>query len=145
MQTPGFLRTIPLFGNLTDPELGLVGKALDEITLPDGARPIEEGKPHGRLYVIKEGHVELKGRGDDGQERTLAVLRPGEGFGECALTPNAPSLITVEVVMGPVQLLSLEGEAVKRLVRLKPEIGIGLLAAAFTRIQHLQRMAVLQG
>ena len=145
MQTPEFLRTIPMLCNLTSAELAIVGKMLVESSLPEGARPVEEGKSNDRIHVVKEGRVELRGRGEDGQERSLAILGPGECFGESGLTPDHPSLITAEVIMGSVKLLSIEGKELKRLVRIQPEIGIGLLTAAFTRIQNLQRMAVLQG
>ena len=145
MHTPTFLRTIPLFSNLIDSELAMVDKLLVEVAVDDGTKLIEEGKPNDRLFVILEGRVELRGQGEDGRGRTVAVLGVGEEFGESGMTPKIPSAVSAEVIMGPARLLTVKGDAIKHLVRNKPEIGIGLLTAAFARIQTLQRMSVLQG
>ena len=144
MQTPDFLRTTALFSTLNGNELNLVARAMDDLFLPEGARPVEEGQPNNRLYVIFDGHVELKGMGTDGKERTLAILTSKDCFGESTLSPAAPSLVTAEVTLGDARLLAIPGDSIRRLIRLTPEIGVGLLVGAFARVQQLQRLAVLQ-
>ncbi len=144
MTIQDIFRKTPLFADLNDAELALIGRAAEELTLAEGDRPIEEGCPHSRLYVITEGHVELRGRSQTGQEATLAVLGPQDTFGENALSAAA-SPVTAEVVLGPARVMVLRGDALQRLIRVSPDIGIGLLRAAFARIQRLQRMAILHG
>lgn len=53
---------------------------------------------------------------------------------------GSPSTVTAQSLLGDVKVLKLIGDDVSRLIRLYPEIGIGLLRASFARIRLLEEM-----
>src|SRR5262245_17643516 len=88
-----FLRKVPLFADLSDPDLDRLCRMIEEVALPSGQTLFKEGEPGERAYVIKEGQLEiLKAAG--GREVLLAVREPGDVSGEGALLEEAPRMAT---------------------------------------------------
>ena len=58
-----------------------------------GAVVVREGEPGNRAYYIEAGRIRISRHGPSG-ETTLAVLGPGEVFGEMALVDNRPRSAT---------------------------------------------------
>jgi CRP-like cAMP-binding protein len=69
--------------------MDLFRNATDLIDFPAGAVVFSEGDPGDRMYVVREGEIELR-LGD----RTLAVLGEGAMLGEMALLDDAPRSAT---------------------------------------------------
>lgn len=98
------LRSVDLFASLPAPELeGLAGR-LTEVKAAPGTAIVTEGKTGHHLYVIEDGEVEVV---RDGQP--VAMLGPGDYFGEIALLRHVPRTATV-VAKSHSTLLSLERE-----------------------------------
>ena len=57
-----------------------------------------EGDPGDRLYVIIEGKIKLGRTSSDGRENLLAILGPGEMFGELSLFDPGPRTATATAV-----------------------------------------------
>ena len=69
----------------------------DELRLPAGAVLFQQGDAGDEMYVIERGRVRLSlGTGDPGEE--LAVLGPGDFFGELSLLGRAPRTATAVAV-----------------------------------------------
>lgn len=84
------LSQVELFRGLKPVALELVARVATEESHPAGARLFEHGALGDRLYLIVEGKVRI-GRSVAGMgEEALAVLGPGEVFGEMALLDEAP-------------------------------------------------------
>jgi len=135
-----FLKKVPFFADLSLEELGLIAGCAVEKTFPDGAFIVRRGEKHSALYVIVEGNLELTSVSAAGWEGTLGVLGPGEVCGAVSALEESPSTISAQAFFGDVRVLALEREDVTRLVRLYPEIGIGLLRASLARIRLLEEM-----
>ncbi|GGC08292.1 Crp/Fnr family transcriptional regulator [Cellulomonas carbonis] len=88
----------PLFVGI-DPEAAhaLMG-SMRPIRLSRGQSVFSEGEPGDRLYVIGSGKVKLGRRSTDGRENLLAVLGPGEMFGELSLFDPGPRTATATAV-----------------------------------------------
>src|SRR4030042_6185247 len=50
----------------------------------------EEGSQGSEMFIVHKGKVRLAAKGPKGAEQTLAILGPGEFFGEMALIDNSP-------------------------------------------------------
>lgn len=135
-----FLKKVPFFADLSLEELGLIAGAAAEKTFPDGAFIVQRGEKHSALYVIVEGNLELTSVSAAGWEGTLGVLGPGEVCGAVSALEDSPSTVSAQAFFGDVRVLALERDDVTRLVRLYPEIGIGLLRASLARIRLLEEM-----
>lgn len=78
------LKKIYLFQNLTDDEVTGIAKigATEEFT--KGSSVFKEGEQGDKLYVILSGAVRISKKVNTSEE-ALAILKPGEFFGEMAL------------------------------------------------------------
>lgn len=134
-----FLKQVSLFSDLSVDELGHLAGIAREMWVPEGTVLIRRGEASPYLYIVVEGHIELSGT-DDGNDATLGVIGPKQSLGETDALDAAPSSITAQVIFDEARLIVLHGEQLSRLVRLYPEIGIGLLHAASARVRLLENM-----
>ncbi len=88
------LSTMPLLAPLTpEARSGLVAR----LTLGDAPRTrviFREGEDGDTLHLILEGKVKISRTSSDGRESVLAVLGPGEVFGELSLFDPGPRTAT---------------------------------------------------
>ncbi|MFO0677502.1 MAG: cyclic nucleotide-binding domain-containing protein [Polyangiaceae bacterium] len=84
------LAKVSFFDGLTKPALSLIAAVAGEESHGLGTRIFQFGDPGDKLFVILEGKVrisrEIAGMG----EEALAVLGPGQVFGEMALLDESP-------------------------------------------------------
>jgi signal transduction histidine kinase len=71
--------------HLTGAALKLLIQGAQSRTYPEGSRIFEEGSAGDGLYVINEGQVEIAARSVPGRMHRLAVMEPGDYFGEMAV------------------------------------------------------------
>lgn len=135
-----FLRQVPYFADLSLEELGLIANIAEEYICPDGENLLERGEPNPAMYVIVEGNIELTSISAAGWEGTIGVLGTGDVCGVTSALDSTSSTVTAQSLLGDVKVLKLLGDNVSRLIRLYPEIGIGLLRASFARIRLLEEM-----
>lgn len=135
-----FLKQVALFSNLSVDELGHLAGISQQEQHPEGAVLLRRGEPSPNLYIVIEGNVELSNETESGGGGTIGVLGPKQSFGETSALDGAASSVTAQVIFDEVQLLALHGEQLSRLVRLYPEIGIGLLHATSARVRLLENM-----
>lgn len=98
------LRRIPFMEALTPLTLERLASRIVPITASYGEAVIQQGDRGDRFYVVDEGTVEVTVN-----SRHIAVLGPGNYFGEIALLRNVPRTASV-TARGPVKLLPLERE-----------------------------------
>lgn len=135
-----FLKQVSLFADLSVDELGLIAGIATEEVHEDLTYLLRRGKRNSAMYLIIEGNVELSNETGVGETGTIGVLGPKQAFGETTALDGSPSSITAQVIFDEVSVLTLQGESLSRLVRLYPEIGIGLLHASSARVRLLENM-----
>jgi CRP-like cAMP-binding protein len=100
----------------------------------------EEGQPGDYMYVVQHGEVEIR-RQVGADERVLAVLSPGEFFGEMAILNARPRSATA-VVRTPATLLVIEGRTFEAMLRARPEIALRIIRSLAARLesanQHIE-------
>ncbi|MFD0674017.1 cyclic nucleotide-binding domain-containing protein [Cohnella sp. GCM10027633] len=135
-----FLKKVPFFADLTLEELGLIAAVATERRFGDGDKLLERGQANSEMYVVIDGNVELTSVSAAGWEGTLGVLAPGDVCGATSALDESASSVTAQAFFGEVHALAIEREEITRLVRLYPEIGIGLLRASLARVRLLEEM-----
>jgi CRP/FNR family cyclic AMP-dependent transcriptional regulator len=93
------LRRVPLFGGLDDSQLEILTRSLQKKAFPKGRVVLTEGQPAENMFIIISGRVKVQVADAEGKEVILAVLGPGEFFGEMSLIdqqPSSASVITIE-------------------------------------------------
>jgi len=94
-----------------------------------------EGESGDALYVVVEGKVKIFRTSPDGRENMLAVLGPGEMFGELSLFDPGPRTATVAAITD-CELASLAHEALRPWLAGRPELGVQLLQALAQRLRR---------
>jgi CRP-like cAMP-binding protein len=140
MEKVVFLKQVSLFSGLSVDELGLLAGIAQEEVFAEDAVIVRRGESNASLYLILEGNVELSS-----EEATIGVLGPKQSFGETSALDGSPSSVTAQAFFGDARTLTLQGDSVTRLIRLYPEIGIGLLLASSARVRLLETMLLKMG
>jgi HEAT repeat protein len=135
-----FLRQVPFFAGLTLEELSRVADIAEERFYSVGARLFTQGESNQTMGVIVEGFVEIStvGEGTRG-ERALTRLSKAHVYGESSSLYGTLTTASGTVVDGPLHILAINGEALGKLIRFYPGIGIGMLRAAFDRVRRLEQ------
>ena len=100
------LRNVPLFAMLSEAQRAVLTSVVQRRSFPRGSTIIEAGEKTQSLYIIVSGRVQVVMSDDAGNEVILAILRPGEYFGEMGLLDDLPRSASV-VAREPCELLTL--------------------------------------
>jgi CRP-like cAMP-binding protein len=93
------LRAVQVFDGFPDDELDDIADRLEPVSIAAGEAIVLEGAPADRWYLITDGTAVVAHNDLIGQPVTLAVLGPGDSFGERALLEeNQPRSATVSAV-----------------------------------------------
>ena len=109
------LKSIPLFADVPDEELGQISTFAQEVTVDEGRELVREGDFSYEFMAIEEGEAEVT---RDGQ--SIADLGPGDFFGEMGLLEKTLRNATV-TAKTPMRLVTLTGWDLKRMERHIPE------------------------
>jgi CRP-like cAMP-binding protein len=94
-----------------------------------------EGETGTALYMIVKGRVKISQSSPDGRERTLALLGPGDVFGELALLDGGPRSADA-VVAEDTELLVVPREEFLTFVMEQPQVAMSLLVVLSQRLRH---------
>jgi CRP-like cAMP-binding protein len=130
-----FVRQAPLFTALDDEAAAALQRSMVEVRMSRGDVLFTEGQPGDRLYVVTEGKIKLGRSSADGRENLVAVLGPGEMFGELSLFDPGPRTATATAVTDCV-LLGVGHEDIKPWLASRPEVGAQLLQALARRLRR---------
>lgn len=84
------LARLPFFEGLTREALALIAPAMSEESHATGTKLFQYGEPGDKLFIILEGKVRISREVAGMGEEALAVLGPGEVFGEMSLLDESP-------------------------------------------------------
>jgi CRP-like cAMP-binding protein len=110
-------------------------KQMNTVHMERGEVLFREGDDGDSLYVIGEGKIKLGRTSADGRENLVAILGPGEMFGELSLFDPGPRTMTATAV-AETQLMGLGNESLTGLLAGRPEVAKALLAALARRLRR---------
>ncbi|MGN6300463.1 MAG: Crp/Fnr family transcriptional regulator [Angustibacter sp.] len=129
------VRSAPLFSALDEESAASLRRSMVEVGLGRSEVLFTEGDQGDRLYVIVEGKIKLGRTSADGRENLLAILGPGEMFGELSLFDPGPRTATATSV-GDSRLIGLGHDALKPWLIQHPEVALTLLNALARRLRR---------
>jgi CRP-like cAMP-binding protein len=125
----------PLFLALDPEGAAALRASLTERSVAKGEIIFQEGEPGDRMYVILEGKVKLGQSSNDGRESLLAILGPGEMFGELSLFDPGQRTSTATALTDAV-ILALSNEQLRPWLAGRPEVAAALLQALARRLRR---------
>lgn len=142
------LKRIPLLQAVDEAALARLAAVLEPREYADGQSVFAEGEPGDGMYFIVSGAVRIEKRTGEGTgaHKTLAILEPGDYFGEMALLDQQPRSAAA-VAAGPTQVLRLSTAAFSALHGGAGHAGLSVLFAmirtAGERIRRLNAQVVV--
>ncbi len=129
------VRTAPLFAALDDDAAAALRSSMNEVELARGKVLFAEGDPGDRLYIVTEGKIKLGRTSSDGRENLLAVLGPGEMFGELSLFDPGPRTSTA-TALTDATAVGLGHDDLQPWLTGRPEVAGQLLRALAQRLRR---------
>lgn len=130
------LGQVRLFSACNKKELGLIGKASDEVSVPAGKEIVTEGNTGHEFFLILSGQAAVK-RGN----RKVATLSAGDYFGELALLSKGERNATV-VAETDMELLVLGQREFSGVLDEVPGMAHKLLVSMAGRLREADAKAV---
>lgn len=130
------LRTIPLFSDLDDRQVGKIAAIVRVKNLDRRAVLFREGEPVEGMFFLLAGRMKIFKLGRDGKEQILHFVAPGQGFAEAAVfMPGYPAYAEAQVKSSVVLLPKRE---FLHLLETEPALALAIIAALS---RHLKRFA----
>ncbi|AWB90981.1 Crp/Fnr family transcriptional regulator [Aeromicrobium chenweiae] len=133
--TDDVLRQAPLFSGLDDEAAEALESSMSSSSLRRGEILFNEGDDGNQLYVVTDGKMKLGRTSPDGRENLLAILGPGQMFGELSFFDPGPRSATATAVTD-VELKSLGHEALSPVLTAHPDVAHALLNQLAGRLRR---------
>jgi len=133
-----FLKHLPIFSELTPRSLAILENIVHVRNYKSNETVFEEGDPGSGMYMIRSGMVKIYAIGKNGAEEELAILGPGDFFGETTLTAPAPRTASARTLENS-ELVGLFRADILELAERKPAVSsnifLGLTRVVSERLQ----------
>jgi CRP/FNR family cyclic AMP-dependent transcriptional regulator len=137
------LARVPLFAELSGPELERIAAVAIPRSFPKGVRVFHEGDRSDACYIVREGDLRVTREHSDGRAIALATLGPGDFFGELAMIDGGTRSASVET-LSDAELLALPGSDVRRVISDHGDIAAKLIVAIARRLRETNERVARQ-
>jgi CRP/FNR family transcriptional regulator, cyclic AMP receptor protein len=137
------LGRVPLFAELSRPELERIAAVAIPRSFPRGVRVFHEGDRSDACYIVREGDLRVTREHSDGRAIALATLGPGDFFGELAMIDGGTRSASVET-LSDAELLALPGSDVRRVIAEHGDIAAKLIVAMARRLRETNERVARQ-
>nr|WP_320114000.1 cyclic nucleotide-binding domain-containing protein [uncultured Desulfuromonas sp.] len=139
----GFLAKIPVFTELGKRDLSYLENLVHVRNYKAHETVFEQGDPGSGLYIIRSGSVAIFTRDNHDREEELALLAPGDFFGETTLASPAPRTVSARTTES-CELLGLFRSDLLATSDKHPEIANRILFGLTKMISERLQTATLQ-
>lgn len=135
MQIEAFSELFPLFNGVNQETLSWLLERIDEHEYPGSRAVLMEDAWGNAVYFIVSGWVKVRRLAGD-KATTLAVLGPGDFFGEMAILDESPRSTDV-IALAPVQLMSVTAQRFIQTLFKDPQLHHRLLQTMVRRLRQM--------
>lgn len=132
-----YLAQVNLFRVLSEAELEELERIIQMRTAPKGSLIMEPDRPTNVIYFIKQGHVRLYKLGLDGRPFVVAILGPGNLFGETEAFSTRTADLYAQAADDAL-LCAMTRAQMEELIRHKPELAIKLVETLAARLREAE-------
>ena len=135
------LDRVDLFASLEMEEKNELASKLEQRHIRPGQQIVQQGVEGSSLYVVAEGLMEVRVRFDeDGPDRKVAQVGPGDFFGEMSLLTGAPRSATVVTLTDSV-IYKIEKVHLEPILKARPLIAESLVSLLSLRQEATKALA----
>jgi CRP-like cAMP-binding protein len=125
-QIHGLITFSPLFENFNLEEMGLLSGFMQVYRTAPGAEVIREGEIGDFMVFLIEGRVEVFKQDRSSAPRLIALIQPGQSFGEMSMIDGEPRFATCVAAESCVMAV-LSRDSLARIILEQPTLGAKLL------------------
>ena len=133
---PRYLCVLPLFNELSAPELQRMAQGSQLRRLGRGDMVFRVGQPCAEFHVTVMGQVKLFALSAAGQEKVIELVGPGNSFAEALMFTGRPYIINAQALTDTL-LLTISKEAVLAEIGHAPDFALRMLAGISRRLHGL--------
>ena len=133
---PRYLSVLPLFTDLSRPELERLALGCQLRRLSRGDTVFRVGEPCEEFHVTVTGQVKLFAISPAGQEKVIELVGPGNSFAEALMFTGKPYIINAQALSDTL-LLTVKKEAVVGEIERDPRFAMRMLAGISRRLHGL--------
>jgi CRP/FNR family cyclic AMP-dependent transcriptional regulator len=129
---------MPLLVGIGEAQLDVLAAGSVRRSFPKGRTIVSEGETSQSLYLLLSGRAKVQRSDSEGKEVILAILGPGEFFGEMSLIDDAPrsaSVITIE----PSDFISVNKESFKAVLNSSTDMCLAIMRGIVKRLREADK------
>ena len=134
----GCLRHHPLFGALSETDIGGLLPHVHELRYPRGQVLFQRGDVCDGVHLLITGMVKLSVTAPQGNEKIVELIRPGQSFGEAVMFLDRSYPVMAQALEDSF-LLMVEKRAIVGAIEADPRFARSMLAGLSTRLHGLIR------
>jgi CRP-like cAMP-binding protein len=133
---PRYLSVLPLFTDLSRPELERLALGCQLRRLSRGDTVFRVGEPCEEFHVTVTGQIKLFAISPSGQEKVIELVGPGNSFAEALMFTGKPYIINAQALTDTL-LLTVTKDAVVGEIERDPRFAMRMLAGISRRLHGL--------
>lgn len=134
------LNRVPFLSSLADEDREYLSARVRRRAYSRGETIFSKGDPGHSLFIVESGTVRIYIPGAQGTDLTLAVMGPGDSFGDMSLLDGSPRSASAAALTDAV-LYSLERTDFTNLILTRPEAALAILTNVARRLRDTNQMA----
>jgi CRP/FNR family cyclic AMP-dependent transcriptional regulator len=137
-ENKAFLRRMPIFVGIGESQLEMLAAGSVRRSFPRGRSIVAEGETSQAFYLLLSGRAKVQRSDSEGKEVILAILGPGEFFGEMSLIDDAPrsaSVITIE----PCDFIAVNKESFKAMLASSTDMCLAIMRGIVRRLREADK------
>jgi CRP/FNR family cyclic AMP-dependent transcriptional regulator len=141
MATPvstAVLKAVPLFASVPEEQLRMLTVVVARKSVSRSTTVMAGGDATDSLYIVLSGRLKVMMSDSEGKEVILAILGPGEFFGEMGLIDDSPRSASV-VAMESCELLSVAKRDFKKCLAENFEMAMAVMRGLVRRLREADR------
>ena len=138
MVSTAVMKTVPLFATIPEEQLRMLATVVTRKSAPRSTTIMAGGDPTDSLYIVLSGRLKVMMSDSEGKEVILAILGPGEFFGEMGLIDDAPRSASV-VAIEPCELLSIAKRDFKKYMAENFDLTMAVMRGLVKRLREADR------
>ena len=138
MVSPAVLKAVPLFASFPEDQLRMLTTVVSRKSVTRSTMVMAAGDATDSLYIVLSGRLKVMMSDAEGKEVILAILGPGEFFGEMGLIDDEPRSASV-VALEACELLGITKRDFKKALADNFEMTMAVMRGLVKRLREADR------
>lgn len=134
----GFLASVPPYAELDQRALKRIARTAAQFEAPRRTVIFRPGESAAGIHILMSGHVKLALPARDHAEKVIAIVGPGQSFGELGMFLQEPHMLSAESV-DHARIVRVDKTAILACIKRNPEFATGMITALGRRLRDLIR------